>query len=552
MSTAKEELKVISEGASDNQRERRQERSSSRFLALLFPGLLALLFLLLSFPLLARLNFFWSSLGQRLNYPFFQRGSEGLILSEAALLRAGQDIYVPFRADSFISAPYPPLYYYLVAWLWSDEANLFLNGRLISLGAALAAALFIALGVFFAVPRRPLQRWEWLALGGVGAVAGLLFVSLPAVTIWAARVRADMLMTALQLAGLVLVGAGVRSGRSWLTWAALVPFVLALYTKQTALAGPAAAGVYLALNYGRQWRKTLAWGIGLALAIGLPFIVLNLGSSLELYRRLFKYHNLPWRSENFEVYITLFWQENAALLILSAALLVLSFGTAFVKLREPGIGWLAKGLSAGREIPLVVWYLLASLVLLGGLGVSGADHNHFLPAEAATCLAAGVLAARLVVLPGRWRWVALLAVAGLGLQAAVFSLPSTRYEIEFRVRDAGYQQQMAQIVRNAASRPGPILTSEAAFLVLTGKASPATNYYNDLFTLAALDKQQLYSQAGLLERIRRKEFAFVLAEGDLFNREVRPDVWTPELLAALEENYYRKFADVWHTYEPKP
>jgi hypothetical protein len=200
---------------------------------------------------------------------------------------------------------------------------------------------------------------------------------------------------------------------------------------------------------------------------------------------------------------------------------------------------------------LILLYLLASLGLLLGLGVAGADHNHFLPAEAAACAAAGVLAGSAMLWPGRWRWLALVVVAGLWAQASFFSVPASRYEIELRPRDADYQRQMSRIIAYAADHPGPILSSEAGFFVLTGKTNQP-DYYNDLFTLAALNQQGLYSQEGLLDRIRRKEFVMVLAEGDLFSDQVRPDVWTPALRAALEANYYRKFSDVWFIYEPKP
>ena len=496
----------------------------------------------------ARLDFFRNSVDQRLGYPFFQPGSEGLILSEAAIIRAGGSIYTPFRADSFISAPYPPLYYYLTAWFWPGSGSVFEGGRIISLVSALAAAILVAILVYLAIPAGSYSKWHKAAVIIISGLAGLLFLTLPAVTVWAARVRADMLMTALQLAGLVLVALAVRTGRGWPAFLAILPFALAFYTKQTALAGPFAALVYLAWLNGRRWRVTLAWAAGLALATGLPFLLLNLATGGELYRRLFKYHNLPWLYRNFETYFTLFYQENFALLMLSGALIV--FGLVCL-IKTPGSKLKNRGLVEFRVSSLLLLYLVASLGLLLGLGVAGADHNHFLPAEAATCAAAGILAGRAVLWPGGWRWLALVAIMGLWVQASYFSVPATRYEIELRPRDPDYQRQMSRIIAYAAARPGPILTSEAGFFVLTGKTNQA-DYYNDLFTLAALNQQGLYSQEGLLERIRRKEFVMVLAEGDLFSDQVRPDVWTPELRAALETNYYRKFSDVWFIYEPKP
>lgn len=533
----------------------------------IFAGLAAAVLLALVWPLVARLDFYGAQLGRRLAYPFFQQSSsEGLILSEVWLIRQGGSIYLPFRGDLFVSAPYPPVYYYLTAWVSSvvgAAAANFTPGRMISLVSAWASGLLLAWHVFAFRPptpasTAPLAR-SFLVLKGVVAVlTGLVFVTLPAVMVWSARIRADMLMTAFQLAGLTLVAEGVRRQRFGLTLAAVGPFALALFTKQTALAGPVAALVWLVFVYGRQWRKTALWLVAQAAVAGLPFLVLNFTTSGELFRRLFKYHNLPWLLANFKDYAALFLGENAGLLALGAVLAVVALVAAFVRLRggQDGAGnkdrRLDRFIEAGRQIPLALWYLGGSLALLVGLGVAGADHNHFLPAEAATCLAAGVGLVWLLGTAGPWRWFGLVGLVVLGLQLAVWSVPATRYEIELRTREADYQRQLAKIVAYAAAKPGPILTSEAGFFVLAGKSPGDGLYYNDLFTLAALNKQGLYSETGLLEAVRRKRFAVVLAENNLFNGEARSEVWTPELVAALKESYFLKFTDVWYTYEPKP
>ena len=522
-----------------------------RRLAVAWPILFGLIAFVILIPLKSRLDFMVSQVSQLIGYPYFQSSSEGLILSEAAIMRAGGSIYVPFRADSFISAPYPPLYYYLTAWVWSnDPMSLWTPGRLISLGAAIAAAFLIA-SLVFEVGQPAKGRWK-LGLGlMVGLLAGITFLTLPAVIVWSARVRADMLMTALQLAGLTLVALGANRNQTWLIVGSILFFTLALYTKQTALAGPLAAGLYVTLWYGRRWRFWLAWWLGLVGAVGLPFLVLNGLSHNELFRRLFKYHNLPWQFENFSTYLSLFVQENAVLLILGICLLALTlvYGwQGWHSERQDSV--LDRLIAVGRVVPLVVWFWLAGLASLVGLGVVGADHNHFLPIEAANCLVGGGLIVRLAQ-SKRGQWVGLLALVGLGLQLAVFSVPASRYEKEFRYRDAAYQTQMAKIAAFAASRPGPLLSSEAGWLVLTGKNDPAQAYYNDLFTLAALDKQGLYRADGLLERVRRKEFAVILTEGDLANQEGRPDVWTPALVDAIEQNYRLQYRDVWFSYVPK-
>ena len=513
------------------------------------------------YAILPRLDFFIKQATRWLPYPYFQTGSEGLILNEVSIIRNGGSIYVPLQPDLFISAPYPPLYYYLVNWIWptgTAPTAGFSTGRAISLVSAIVAAMAIV-GLVWAdsgrtnhqdtkTLRKDKITWRSWRLGGsivaflpylaAGIVAGLLFLSLPAVDIWASRVRADMLMTALGLIGLGLVA---WKPQSWVAFTAIIPLTLAFYTKQTALAAPAACGLYLILQNWGNWRRIIFWWLGLGLAVGLPFGVLNLLTNFELYRRLFKYHNLPWKADNFLTYWSLFVDETTGLLVVAGFLVAVAALYVVMKLREDFIDTLAR-------MPLTLWYLLASLPLLLGMGVAGADHNHFLPAEAALCAAAGVVLARTLVEEGLVLRVITLAIVGVLIwQAAVFSVPGSRYEIELRYRPQD-DVALERIIENATNHPSPyILTSEAGFFVLTGK--PTT--YNDLFTLVALNKQGLYDDQRLLERVRSKEFGLILSKANFFTDEIRPDVWPPELVAAIRENYSLKFRDVWFTYEPK-
>src|SRR5689334_12731567 len=127
-----------------------------------------------------------------LSYPYPHDGLEGTLLHEAHLLWSGAALYQPLDRFSFVSAPYPPLHP-LILGLADQLAgpHVFWYGRLISLMAALGVAALIVLIVW-----RTGATW----LGGL--IGACLFLSAPAVLLWATRIKPDltaMLWTALGL-----------------------------------------------------------------------------------------------------------------------------------------------------------------------------------------------------------------------------------------------------------------------------------------------------------------------------------------------------------------
>src|SRR5687768_14918066 len=227
-------------------------------------------------------------------------------------MKHGGDIYAPITPERFISGPYPPIYYWLTAWLLPESlpdfsspstvSSIFTPGRTLSLIAALVVAALVPLLVIFD-GRYPFggpypfeshyhrRRTLWLAATG-GLVGSLTFVTLPQTVVWATRFRGDILMLSFPVAGLVCVAAGgqkalgrrkkaedgshlrvssVLSAQYAVLFLGALFFALAFYTKQTAIAGPLAAAAYLLV---RDWRLGLKWcGVMLA-AVGVPFIFL--------------------------------------------------------------------------------------------------------------------------------------------------------------------------------------------------------------------------------------------------------------------------------------
>ncbi len=485
-----------------------------------------------------------------LPYPFPRQGSEGLTMYEALLLRGGENIYLPLSPTRFISAPYPPLYYLLTAALLDPQRPDFAAGRLLSFAASFVAATCAGLTVYSAAGGRAAvaSRFGRAALLLAAVVAGGLFLTLPPVLVWASRYRADMVALALVAAGLAAMQARPAG---WGAWLAAAAFALSFYTKQTYLAGPLGGGLYLLLRawQGRRLRQpdaargvtfrfALLWGSGLAALLLLPTLLLSAATQGGYWDKMVTYHNLPWEAKTFSRLLAALLENHWPLLLLAAAYLAYESYRLLKQGRQPT--------TAPPAICLP--YLLASLLLLPSGGVVGADSNHLLAVALALVLVAGEGLGRAMLAAAGSRAgsylpaaTVLLAIGGYLLSSAS---PAGWYGLDLRQPDAATQAQLARVVSNVTSNPGKdYLADEVGLLVLAGKR-PA---YDDLFTMTALANKRLWDERAVRAGLAGEGFALVLLANA--PSELRRDIMTAGMRAALQQHYYVKFADVWYTYE---
>jgi hypothetical protein len=193
-----------------------------------------------------------------LAYRYPLDGQEGTLLYEARLLRAGEPLYQPLQPDRVVAAPYPPVYYLALAALERlanpagghppvTEQPIFLPGRLLSLTAMLSVAAALTL-IVWRIGKNP----------AIGLVAACLWLAFPPVQLWSTRIKPDTLALAFTALGLLAATWYVTRSRQggmperdvsgdWLLVSAAVAFALAFFTKQTAVAAPAATGLTLLL-----------------------------------------------------------------------------------------------------------------------------------------------------------------------------------------------------------------------------------------------------------------------------------------------------------------
>jgi hypothetical protein len=546
-----------------------------------------------------------------------------LILYESLLLKRGGNIYEPITPERFISGPYPPLFYWLASALLPDRlpdfssphtvSSIFTPGRIASLAACIVTALLIAALVTLGGYARQSRRKLLCGLLG-GMVGAAVFLAMPQVEVWATRFRGDMLMIALTACGLTCVaaGAGIENSHARPRWIFLtlgaIFFSLAFYTKQTALAGPIAAALFL---LARDWRSGLKWcGLMLAL-VAIPFAALEVATNHWFYLKMVDYHSLPLRRLTLERLLQFaFWEDEWPVILLAGGYALWSLFSATGILRRSiaatphpseavGAGPRARPLPLPRsfrnahkagmgtrlyEIPatalpprlsstlhLIPLFILAAFLTLPTGAVVGADHNHLLMSGLAISAGAGALVAFLLdkltasqhppqgqahsspviyTLSRQAYVLAGVAVAALiAFYLLVTSPPSSWYDPDLTRPSAEQQEQLRKIVLNVQQNPGTLIyADDPGIVALAGKETP----YDDPFTMTALAQQGRWDESAFRAKLRDADFALLVLSCDVtLPNGCRGDTFSPGVLDAIRDGYDVLFRDVLYTYAPK-
>ncbi|NWG21672.1 MAG: hypothetical protein HXY39_15300 [Chloroflexi bacterium] len=525
------------------------------------PGRLAAMFGLALTALLALPAgwLLWMSLARAmalLAYPYPHDGLEGTLLYEALLWRNGEALYQPLELYRFVSAPYPPLYYVALMIAGTDAGpHVFWNGRLVSAATGLVIA-----GVVTVLVGR--GTGSWIA----GALGATLILSAPPMLLWGTRIKPDVLALGFTALGLLLtslvisparqrdqgdMAAGTESAGSatlipWPLLGATLCFVAAFFTKQTAIAGPLAAGVallaadvhdWLALRYmpeHRQpmsfvrrlplrWRTLVFAGLYLALALGI-WAVLDL-----LTARAYTLH-VWWNFQRGSWWSFALLNKIVSLLGFWWPLMLLSAVTILLAARD-------------RRLLVAAAYMLTAPLTLSATGETGANHNHLLETHLALAITGASATGWALSVLSRRPLIALPLIGLLGLQLALAGRPPDWYTNQLVPNDP--PERFLVFMRHT---PGEILADDTGLLFQAGKPLR----YDDPSTMGPAARTGKWDQRGLLEDIAAQRFSAIMipvnvekSDRDASGR------WTPEMLAAINQHYRLLYRDTIFTYVPR-
>lgn len=468
------------------------------------------LFLAVSIVVLMSLASFSKFAGALLVFPYQVMEAEGLVLWMGLTLLGGASPYQDPGSSPWVVAVYGPLFPLLSGAAASAVGITAGAGRGVSLGAAIGCCWLIAWLIRAEALREshvPGGRAVWL----VAAIAAGSYLVSPYVYEWSPLARVDMLMVMFSLLAIAASQQAEHDKpRRWMTLAGLF-CVLALWTKQTALAAPAAIALWLALRYG--FRRALAFASVVAAVAALGYLVLDLWSNGGFVQSAIAANALPWSPR----VLADLWRRTILLhgwFLAGAALYVWST----INKRRPG---------------LLIIYLGASGVLTVSAGHTGAAMNYFLELLAAATVCGGLAWARMVS-DARWRLAPAVATGGLLLQLLWFPVAdlSPLAPLFERSREWGYfpttqdARLVGEIEQLARSRGGPLLSEDPLLNLRTRQqvfAIPAS-------ALRALsdDGQWGPGQRELVEGIGSRRFSTIVL--------TRQD-YPAAVLSAIDQHY---------------
>jgi hypothetical protein len=306
-----------------------------------------------------------------MRFPFDYDQGEGFELVDTMLFSEGEWPYRNTEVYPFYASNYPPLFHVmLVPFEWAFGPA-YWYGRL----AGFLSTVITAIVIGYIVQREAQHRL-------VAVLSGLAFLASNYVYHVGPLFRQHMTMVMFETLGVLMLAhvttiADDRRRRR-IMLLGLVLLLAAGYTKQLAIGTCVAVFVFLFL---RSPRRSIAWGVIFALAAGAIFLWINLATGGEWWKNIIAANVNTYLPHQF---VNLFqqWLRLHGVLVFMAGLYA-AYELYFTRLSLYTIWWVAA----------------LGITLLSGKW--GAGDSYFATAIAASCVLAGMFAAR--TLRGDWQ-----------------------------------------------------------------------------------------------------------------------------------------------------
>ncbi len=489
--------------------------------------LLSLVFLIPTFILLRPASLPSVRAAQAARHGFIQLDNEeGALLFQAKQMSEGESTYHPLTEPPYVAGTYTPLYMAAVAAVDDFKIPSFSKGRVIVWISALGIGALLVLLASSATRNIP-----------VGIATGIIFLATWEVYQWIGYFRVDFPAIFLTFAGLAVVVLGhARLGA--LAFGSLL-MVLALFTKQTTIAAPAAC--FLALLF-HQPRRSLAFA-GWMLLWGVPAVIaLEVLTGGQFLRHTILYNMNTWHYNDLRIWSRHVWNMHrwfflGGVVALAAGVAVL--GPALLRRAEKAEGHFQ--VLWGFWHP-VAWYAVLAQWNFFGIAKAGSAENYLLEPIAGWALLVSLTSGAMLrhvsnplATNGRrvLAFVPLIAiVAALSTHALVVSNPDAMLMRFNPAKNPGRADFEASEIIRARMRAAENPLSELAIYHLQSDTEPVIQP----FIMSELARQGKWDQGGFVADVAAGKFDVVVVLEDLTKALPGPK-YTAEMLEAFRSAY---------------
>lgn len=448
-------------------------------------------------------------------FPFGLDYGEGSVWQQARLL-LGPEMSSDLSHPPFVVFNYTPLLPLLVRGFGALGMDELYGGRMVALLAL--TTVCVLLGAITYRSLRDRLSWQDRFIGAF--TSALVPLTFQPVQQWSYQMRSDMLAAALGTIGIYLA-VGAR-GRVGVLCAAVLCFVLGVYTKQTELSAPAAALLVCAFIDFRATMIAAAFGLMVG---GAAFLFLQIETHGGFWRHAFTYNvnRFQWRHVAGQFRDRL--PDTAGLLATLLALGFLwhgEFGAHWRRLHDLRLR-LRSSIEARTLITILAWLTFSTLMLITA-GKHGASSNYFVEWLCVCSLpigmATGFIWSRSFAKTPWMRFAALLIPALIAVQAV-----DRPIWVNDRTEDRSGLAAREKIVDLVRASDKPIVSEDLSLLMRADRTAPI-----EPSTLSEAAAVGTWNPEPFMDLVQHRAFGFFVTE--------TPDArLTPEMFRVVEENY---------------
>jgi hypothetical protein len=470
------------------------------------------------------------------SYPFELDYGEGVVWQQMRLILA-RDGYGPIDQFPAIVFHYPPLYHVLAGALsaasgWDELAS----GRIVSVIATSLVMVFAGVIVFRALAGNS----GWFAAIICAVISALSIASFVPVQLSSTLMRVDMAALAFSFAG-VLFGLQALM-RPRLVHLAALCFVASVFTKQTAIAAPAATFFVLLILR----PKTGLAGVVTSLLLGASILAtLGLVTREGILRHLFLYNINRLDASNLAGLLTLAAYVGYIYVAIRGVPSTLRGWTSVAKEGAAGYVALREQLAHSAyesTLLLFIFYFAIATPMLLMILKAGASINYFVEWTCVLSVLVGLYLreAAMTALarnngdrPPTMATIPippLLIAVVVAIQAALLTLGRNASSL-WPARDP---VELTELVGKIAEAPRPVISDDMVLVLRAGKSiawEPAI--------FGELARSGIWNERPFIDMINSHDFAFFLTDGD--EGYGRFDLrYTPAVAEAIRKAYPAK------------